>query len=355
MGQQLSKRIMPHISKAMETHESSMAKDALQDVARKQAHARSTNTKYSDPSAMQGFKRDQWTQQESLPSERYQHDFYAPGTTTSSATSGSSAGSTEKTNPANMDMPQDLLKFLNDAGPLDKIVDKERTSPKVYEALLEKDEERKQQKQQDGRRRRIMPMVENNNNNNNTDATAGAGAGEEMEMKQDGTTVSRTTNFSTATREHDDESLSKLRLDDLQMFQLLSGLQADSITADQYVEQYFSSNGSGSGSGSGNRMEENLQLVQQMKEYTAIPTLMQDTDKSFVGAWDDGNRLEELKLMGLRMAGEKVRLTFHQLQKETAEASANVTANANAKKSVDDKKQMTTAEFLRQAKQTSAN
>lgn len=336
----------------METHESSMAKDALQDVARKQAHARSTNTKYSDPSAMIGFKRDQWTQQESLPSERDQHDFYANANASNSAITSSAphqpgTSSTEK-NPANMDMPQDLLKFLNDAGPLDKTVDKQMTSPKVYEALLEKDEQRKQQKQQDGRRRRVMPMVENNDNTKYT-------GGEEMEMKEDGTTVSRTTNFSTATREHDDELLSKLRLDDLQMFQLLSGLQADSFTADQYVEQHFS--GSGNGSGSGIRMEENLQLVQQMKEHTAVPTLMQDTDKSFVGAWDE--RLEELKLMGLRIAEEKVRLTFHgldQLKKEAADANAN----ANAK-SVDDKKQkqkqkqMTTAEFLRQAKQTSAN
>ena len=345
-----------------------MAKDALQDVARKQAHARSTNTKYSDPSAMIGFKRDQWTEQEYLPSERDQLDFYANSNSnasniTSSAPHqpqpGTSNGGSEK-NPANIDMPSDLLKFLNDAGPLDKTVDKKLTSPKVYESLLEKDEQRKQQKQSDGRRRRVMPMVENNDNTQYT-------GGEEMEMKEDGTTVARTTNFSTntASREQEDESLSKLRLDDLQMFQLLSGLQADSdsITADLFVEQHFkgSTRSSNIGSGSGSRMEENLQLVQQMKEHTAVPTLMQDTDKSFVGAWDE--RLEELKLMGLRIAGEKIRLTFHgldQLQKEAAVENANANANANAKsvnnkKQKEKQKQMSTAEFLRQAKQSSAN
>ncbi|EJK60833.1 hypothetical protein THAOC_18753, partial [Thalassiosira oceanica] len=33
------------------------------------------------------------------------------------------------------EMPDDLIKFLNDAGPLERQVDKELTSSKVYETL----------------------------------------------------------------------------------------------------------------------------------------------------------------------------------------------------------------------------
>merc|ERR1719491_1687334 len=46
----------------------------------------------------------------------------------------------------NQEMPQDLLNFLNAAGPAERKVDKSMTSTKVYESLLEEDGEERQKK-----------------------------------------------------------------------------------------------------------------------------------------------------------------------------------------------------------------
>lgn len=377
MGQQISKRIMPRIFKAIESRDSVMAKDALEDIARKQAHARATNTKYSDPSAMQGFKRDQWADHESLPSEKGQNEFY-------------SNQSDESKESAIKDMPDDLIQFLNDAGPLKKQIDKDFTSPKVYESLLEEDEQRKQQKQQDSRKtRRIMPMVGDDddddvNNNNNSGFGDGTITEEEAALgleKKDGTMVSRTTNFSNARTSQDDNE-PQLRLDDEEMFRLLSDLQADQMTADQYIESVTSTvtkenakkiSASASTSKSAltkeqeQMMEDNLNLIRNMKEYSAIPVLMQDTDKTYVGAWKDN--LEDLKLMGVRiMAKDNVILNLQNNvnQKQVDERDEGASGNSSStsrkgkiakpyeqERETDEKKNMTTAEFLRQAKQRS--
>ena len=61
MGQQLSKRlIVPKLSNAMKSYENEVAKDAIQDIARRQAIAKAKGQKYIDPSAQEGFKRDTW-------------------------------------------------------------------------------------------------------------------------------------------------------------------------------------------------------------------------------------------------------------------------------------------------------
>ena len=241
---------MPRLSKAIQSHERVMAKDALDDIARKRAQAKASNTKYTDPAAMQGFKRDEWEKSldasNSLYTEIGQKNFLEVK---------------NKDNP--QEMPDDLIKFLNDAGPLKRAVDKDFTSPKVFDSLKKDDDIILQKEQQERqRRRRVMPMMSEREGTLDAD-----------EDRMDGTTVSRTTNFSTAVR---DDDKAEIRLSDEELFKLLSDLQDGNVTPDELVEKTFKDNQVITKE---QRME-NIKLVENMKEYTAVPTLMQDTDKS---------------------------------------------------------------------------
>lgn len=343
-----------------------MAKDALDDIARKQAQAAASNSKYTDPGAMQGFKRDEWHAQDSLPSELSQTHFLLKK-------DGSSDGTKRTTM---QEMPDDLVKFLNDAGPLQRKVDKDLTSSKVYDSLLEEEEQRRQQDEhQRQRRRRVMPMIENDHL-------------EQKEMDLDGTTVSRTTNFSTATSSGDKEERS-CALEDKELFQLLADLQANEITPEDFVQKIMKNHDSEEVEGANEQEEtenvikfrqENISLLENMKKYTGIPTIMQDTDKSFVGAWSDPSRIEKLQLSGVRMlpSHTDVKLSFqYELESERGvgierqhpdvQSEMNRTKdstgvdttptrgngeNGDAKSS----KKLSTAEFLRQARnETTSN
>jgi hypothetical protein len=85
-------------------------------------------------------------------------------------------------------MPPDLLKVLNDAGPLRRVVDRELTSARVYDALSSPEGAGDRTREEharlsNARVRRRMPLVKGEE-----------GGGD------DGTTTERTTNFSTVDR-----------------------------------------------------------------------------------------------------------------------------------------------------------
>lgn len=306
MGQPITKLtnrfIMPRISKAIESHEKIMAKDALDDIARKKVKAGSS--KYIDPAAMQGFKRDTWRDEEMIPQEYSQRQFL------------------QQNNQARQEMPDDLLKFLNDKGPVTKNVDKTLTSPKVYDSLQEEEEQRRQQEQQQNqRRRRRMPIIGDIN----------ASSGEES--VRDGTTVEKTTNFSTAVKNVND---AQLRMTDQEIFDLVSKLNAGAIEPERFVMDNLKSL---------NILEDdpqtkkNIELIKHLMNNYAIPVLMEDTDKSIVGAWS-GENVNDLRKLGVRMAPENIRLFFDQRQQVTAtKGTMNNT-------------RLSTEDLLRQEKQT---
>lgn len=270
---------MPKISKAIESHERVMAQDALEDIARKKAMAGSS--KYTDPSALQGFKRDTWRDDEMIPQEHSQRQFL------------------QRNNQTGQEMPDDLLKFLNDKGPVTKNVDKALTSPKVYDSLQVEEEQRRQQEQQQNqRRRRRMPII----GDMETDP------GEDTVL--DGTTVEKTTNFSTAVK---DKNHSELRLTDREMFDLVSKLHTGAVKPETYVRDKMKALNV---SEDDPETDTNIELIQNVMRYYSIPTLMQDTDKSIVGAWN-GEHMNELKKLGVRKAPENIRLFFEQEQKDT--------------------------------------
>jgi len=273
MGQAISKRVMPSLTKAMKSHEKVMAQDAIEDIARKRAQAGSS--KYIDPSAMQGYRRDTWSEQELIPRDKEQLDFLKASRSD-----------------APQEMPEDLISFLNEAGPLERKVDKEFTSPKVYDSLLEEEEQRRQQQQADNqRRRRIMPMMEREE----------SGREGSVDARMDGSTVSRTTNFSTSKKKEETE----FTMTDEDLYKLLSDLQSGLVTTDQFLlnKQKKVQNLSAVAD---EQEKEYVDLIENMQRFNGIPTLMQDTDKSLVGAWSD--QVEQLKLLNVRVAPDNVSL-----------------------------------------------
>ncbi len=77
MGQKLSKRlIVPKLTKAMQSYENEVVKDAMSDISRRQALAKAKGQKYIDPNAqLSGFKRDTWKSDEGSPLEARQKEF----------------------------------------------------------------------------------------------------------------------------------------------------------------------------------------------------------------------------------------------------------------------------------------
>jgi len=274
MGQAISKRfIVPQLTKATKSYESLLTKDALDDIARKQAIARAKGQKYSDPSAQQGFKRETWGENQGLPKEREQRDFLI------------------MQDAAPKEMPEDLIKFLNDAGPLERKVDKNMTSSKVYESLQEEDQQRRHDLENaTQRKRRTMPMMEDGNPE-----------GDKLVDKMDGMTVERTTNFSKAVKEERDTDL---KFEDSGVFDLLDKLKTRHINGNEYINEKFGEKVILSEE----ERNRNVTLLEDMVKYTGIPVLMNDTDKSLVGVWTD--KVESLKLLKLRLAPDDVRLAL---------------------------------------------
>jgi len=315
MGQAISKRVMPSLTKAMKSHEKVMAQDAIEDIARKRAQAGSS--KYIDPSAMQGYRRDTWSEQELIPRDKEQLDFLKASRSD-----------------APQEMPEDLISFLNEAGPLERKVDKEFTSPKVYDSLLEEEEQRRQQQQADNqRRRRIMPMMEREE----------SGQEGSVDARMDGSTVSRTTNFSTSKKKEETE----FTMTDEDLYKLLSDLQSGLVTTDQFLLNK-QKNVQNLSAVADEQEKEYVDLIENMQRFNGIPTLMQDTDKSLVGAWSD--QVEQLKLLNVRVAPDNVSLSY---EIDLSAQTSLKDSEGNEKLSSTKEKPLTTVEFLRQAKSTS--
>jgi len=278
MGQSISKRVMPRLSKLINSHESVMKKDALDEIARKKTLAKFAGNKYSDPNAAQyGFKRDTATKS---AKEQDQVTFLKE---------------LDKDTP--QEIPDDLLKFLNDAGPASQTIDKELTSPRVRDM---KEEERKSHQNQSNklRKRRKMPMVEK----------LGEGTSSE------GLTTERTTSFSTTIR---DKNESHTRFSHFEVFEMLKKSQfknAEVISkerlesiANSQLEEHVILNGSNPIITDSQKIESTRLLLNVIK-YNGSPVLMEDTDKSLVGAWSD--RVEELNKIKVRIAGAQVQLAM---------------------------------------------
>ncbi len=167
------------------------------------------------------------------------------------------------------------------------------TSEKVYESLLDEEEQKRQQLEQARqRKRRRMPMIESQNPTE----------GEQIEAM----TVERTTNFSQAVKETKENDL---YLSDKELFDLVLALKENKTTASEYLSLRFQHNKMND-----NDRNECIKLLDNIKLYNEVPILMQDTDKSLVGASKD--HIESLKLAQVRIAPKFIQLVLDADQKK---------------------------------------
>lgn len=329
MGQSISRRVVPRLNNAFQKYENAATKDALDDMAKRQAIAKSGQTGgYSDPNAIHGgFRRENAP---ALPQEAAQEAFLR-----SQQPAGSAGGQQE--------MPEDLLRFLND-NPLEKTVDRDLTSPKVLDSLLVEEEQKQQGGKTEGasaatsagkkrtprtrtRTRRTMPLAESMVEDLPGDVSADiAGA----------TGVERTTNFSTADLDgvggsdaaSDEARLDRLlRLTDRDLASLLRKDGAtlassdaggtDTDTADDIAKQkqvaaetYLADRLSTSDIASAETLLDDekrtayMSLMANALRYSGIPVLLKDeVDADYVGVWS--GRVKELERMNLRVVKEE--------------------------------------------------
>ena len=193
------------------------------------------------------------------------------------------------------ELPPDLLKFLQDVGPLKQTLDKVQSSPRVVEQQ-EKQEKRdaaakKKQADEEAistrstsrRRERIsMPLMGNDSQY----------------------TTERNTNFARQTEKTSDNEIPKFGTTGLQLFELLAMYQKEqekvkdtgktieddvigNIVKTFYQKKYGTSTSNGGGDQelpwSSTEQEQHLQLLKNVLKYIELPILMKDSEGNFLG------------------------------------------------------------------------
>lgn len=265
MGQKFSRSIVGRLEKGMQQYRKEMDKDIMRTIEEKKRQAAPGG--FTDPNALQsGFTRgmspsirQDMEQQVFLESQQH------PGT---------------KNNP-NQEMPEDLINFLQDMGPV--------TRNKAVPRLRKHQQEELERIDRDSRRElRDMPIME--------------------ETKF---TTSRTTSFSRKVEQE------KFGVTGRELHQLLLSSNMESTIA-ATLEQ----NGV-------DKAERNIfsDLLRNSIKYLEVPVIMKDTDDTYVGAWPD--RVDDLKLMKLTVVPEsQVRLL---LAVEDTNRNTNPTPNESDK------------------------
>lgn len=194
---------------------------------------------------------------------------------------------------------KDLIKFLQTSGPLHRTIDKELTSPKVYESLMQDENARDEQaKKANARVRRRMPII-------------GGDAVSDVGGIDDGSMTVRTTNFSITDRATVLEGfgLNRRALFDLAL--KLDAMKDNDNLWKIFVREEFNLLVSkeidlptlSSVGKSEAQLENDLAFFENTMRYIGVPVLMRDTDGDIVGTWS--HKVEGLKFSGLRIAREK--------------------------------------------------
>ena len=217
---------------------------------------------------------------------------------------------------------QDLIKFLQSSGPLERSLDKERTSPKVYESLVADEQAKDEQaKKANERVKRRMPIISGGrelnasrldgliggvNAGNAANVAAGPKVPVELDEIDDGSMTTRTTNFSTTDRSNRVERFGVNRhiLYDLSM--KLNGIKLNSDKWKQLVmEEFKILVEKDDVPRSEEQMEKDLAMMQETMRYISVPVLMRDTgdtDGDVIGIQRD--RVQDLRVSGLTIAKE---------------------------------------------------
>ncbi|KAL9179253.1 hypothetical protein ACHAXT_008543 [Thalassiosira profunda] len=172
------------------------------------------------------------------------------------------------------ELPPDLIQFLNDAGPLQRTVDKDLTSEKVYDSLVRDEDARiAQNKEANTRVRRRMPIV----------SARGDAPSDALDV-HDGSTTERTTNFSTRERSAP-ARLGVTREDLFRLPHKLRGIDADGPEWKKRTEtEYEAMAKNGSKSKDFDQLQD-AALFENSLRYIGMPVLMKDAEGDVLGVW----------------------------------------------------------------------
>jgi len=175
----------------------------------------------------------------------------------------------DSTSTADTEMPPELIKFLQDVGPLERTVNPEMTSKRVREHEEELNE-LMQKSQAAQRKQTSMPLVQGITGD-------------------DSFTSTKTTSFSTDTPLAEDED--DLGMTDLEIYKLLKRQQTskddvEKLVNDIYQEQIRERSDTSTLVDDDERRA-HLELTRSTLQHIDIPLIYKDTDDSYVGAWPD--------------------------------------------------------------------
>mmetsp|Transcript_27771 Transcript_27771/g.59002 ORF Transcript_27771/g.59002 Transcript_27771/m.59002 type:complete len:280 (+) Transcript_27771:112-951(+) len=197
------------------------------------------------------------------------------------------------------EMPPELVKFLNDAGPLKRTVDKDRTSTRVWDSLAENERAglEEQAKQANRRVRRRMPIV--------TSRHVEKDGGEDIRADDDGTMTERTTNFSTTDRSNSAPAGLGVSREDL--FRILGRVgesRADSPEWKRLVEDEYRRITKHESETKNFDQLKDVALFENSLRYIGVPVLMKDQEGDIIGIWR--HKSDDIKFgLGLKEVPER--------------------------------------------------
>ena len=195
-----------------------------------------------------------------------------------------------------LEMPPDLLKFLNDAGPITRTVDKQLTSARVYD-IIAQDEKvlNEHARQANTRVRRRMPIL--------SSPSSSSRNGELDDDNDDGNMTERTTNFSTTKRsanQYSNDNLDVTRDDIFDLSTKLRGMIVDTpewkkMIGDHYnvIAKKYNSALISTTTTKGFDQLRDLTLLENSARYIGVPVLMQDIEGDIIGMWH--HKVEDMK------------------------------------------------------------
>ena len=168
---------------------------------------------------------------------------------------------------------------MNDAGPLERTIDKELTSSKVYDILVKDEKARDEQaKEANLRVRRKMPIM--------------ASFGDDPQAT-DGSMTERSTNFSTRDRSAIPTRLGITREDLFRLSDRVNGLKSEGPEWKKLMEaEYASIRKNGSKSKNFEDLKD-FALFENSLRYIGVTVLMIDMEGGIIGVWS--KKAEEMK------------------------------------------------------------
>ena len=281
MGQQISRRVVPILQRAMQRQEKAMVKEALEDIAEKERKALSV-TRFSDPSSLLGgFTRGQIPTNATPEMVKKAVDFQ-----------GKEAEQEEfiqsKYGDVPKEMPDDLLKFIHDLGPAQKTVDKSRTSKRILKKAGESNDKSLEEvvddmeKLERKRRRQLWST--------HTVANTVEIADDDAFKNNDSMAIQREREIETNTTFDKEEILYK----EEEIIELLKNILPKQASKSSDTEENLSGG------------QTNLNKI---FKFISNPILMKDTDEGLVGALPDN--VKKLEMMGLKILQQNDAVTIN--------------------------------------------